>query len=97
MKKNTQTVAEQLAKKYHKTEEVKTLKEMLYRSAQIYKTRTAFRKKDKNNKSLYNSICIMSLLLIILMCYDSTLRSNVCYFTYICLTLPFLLNKKSLN
>ncbi len=53
MKKNTLTDAEQLAKKYNKTEEVKTLKEMLYRSAEIYKTRTAFRKKHKDG-SIYN-------------------------------------------
>ena len=37
-----------LQKKYHKTEEVTNLKEMLYRSAKIYKDRTAFKLKDTN-------------------------------------------------
>lgn len=41
-------VAEQLKNKYHKTEEVTNFKEMLYRSADIYRSRTAFKKKDKN-------------------------------------------------
>ena len=47
MKKNM-TVAEQLKTKYHKTEEVTNFKDMLYRSADIYRTRTAFKKKDKD-------------------------------------------------
>ena len=40
--------AEQLKNKYHKTEEVSNFKEMLYRSADIYRSRTAFKKKDKD-------------------------------------------------
>lgn len=47
MKKNL-TVAEQLKNKYHKTEEVTNFKDMLYRSADIYKSRTAFKLKDDN-------------------------------------------------
>ena len=46
--KETLTVAEKLKKKYHKTEEVTNFKEMLYRSANIYSSRTAFKKKDKD-------------------------------------------------
>ena len=42
------TVAEKLKKKYHKTEEVTNLKDMLYRSGSIYRTRTAFKLKDEN-------------------------------------------------
>ena len=44
------TVAEQLKKKYHKTEEVTNFKEMLYRSGDIYRSRTAFKRKDKDGK-----------------------------------------------
>lgn len=44
------TVAEKLAKKYHKTEEVNNFKDMLYRSAKIYKTRTAFKLKNEKNE-----------------------------------------------
>ncbi len=51
--KNELTHAEQLVEKYYKAEEVSTLKELLYRSAKIYKSRTAFRKKDKNG-SIYS-------------------------------------------
>ena len=40
-------IAEQLKKKYHKTEEVTNFKEMLYRSANIYRSRTAFKQKDE--------------------------------------------------
>ena len=47
MKENL-TIAEQLKKKYHKTEEVTNFKQMLYRSANIYRSRTAFKLKDKN-------------------------------------------------
>ncbi len=47
MKKST-TIAEQLQKKYHKTEEVTNFKQMLYRSADIYRSRIAFKKKDSN-------------------------------------------------
>ena len=43
------TIAEQLKKKYHKTEEVNNFKQMLYRSADIYRSRTAFKVKDSNN------------------------------------------------
>lgn len=47
MKENL-SVAEQLKKKYHKTEEVTNFKDMLYRSADIYRSRTAFKLKDEN-------------------------------------------------
>ena len=40
--------AEQLKKLYHKTEEVTNFKELLYRSADIYRSRTAFKTKDKD-------------------------------------------------
>ena len=46
--KNNLSVAEQLKKKYHKTEEVTNLKDMLYRSGDIYRSRTAFKVKDEN-------------------------------------------------
>jgi len=46
MKKNI-SIAEQLKKKYHKTEEVTNFKDMLYRSSNIYRSRTAFKKKDE--------------------------------------------------
>ena len=39
-------VSEQLKKKYHKTEEVTNFKDMLYRSGDIYRNRTAFKVKD---------------------------------------------------
>lgn len=48
MNKSTK-IAEQLKKKYHKTEEVTNFKQMLYRSADIYRTRIAFKVKDSNN------------------------------------------------
>lgn len=41
------TIAEQLKKKYHQTEEVTNFKDMLYRSADIYRSRTAFKMKDE--------------------------------------------------
>lgn len=47
MKKNL-PVSEQLKLKYHKTEEVSNFKEMLYRSADIYRSRTAFKVKEKD-------------------------------------------------
>ena len=50
MKKSEQPIAEQLKKKYHKTEEVTNFKDMLYRSGDIYRSRTAFRRKDKEGK-----------------------------------------------
>lgn len=49
MSKNL-TIAEQLKEKYHKTEEVTNLKDMLYRSGDIYRNRTAFKKKNKNGE-----------------------------------------------
>ena len=47
MEKNL-TVADKLKKKYHKTEEVTNFKDMLYRSGDIYRSRTAFKLKDEN-------------------------------------------------
>ena len=47
------TIADKLRKKYHKCEEVTNFKEMLDRSAIIFKTRTAFKLKDKEGK-IYN-------------------------------------------
>ena len=46
--KNKLSAAEQLKKKYHKTEEVTNFKDMLYRSGDIYRARTAFKIKDKD-------------------------------------------------
>lgn len=46
MKENL-PIAEQLKEKYHKTEEVTNFKDMLYRSADIYRSRTAFKAKDE--------------------------------------------------
>ncbi len=43
---NKPNVAEQLKKKYHKTVEVTNFKDMLYRSANIYRSRTAFKRKN---------------------------------------------------
>lgn len=43
-------VYKKLEKKYHKTEEITNFKELIYRSATIYKERTAFKLKNKNNK-----------------------------------------------
>ncbi len=48
MNKST-TIVEQLQNKYHKTEEVTNFKQMLYRSADIYRSRTAFKVKASNN------------------------------------------------
>lgn len=47
------SIAEKLRKKYHKCEEVTNFKDMLDRSASIYKTRTAFKLKDENG-NIYN-------------------------------------------
>lgn len=47
-KKQNLTIAEQLKEKYHKTEEITNLKDMLYRSGDIYRNRLAFKKKDNN-------------------------------------------------
>ncbi len=44
------TIAEKLQKKYHKCEEVTNFKDMIYRSSSIYKTRTAFKLKNKNGE-----------------------------------------------
>lgn len=44
------TVAEQLKKKYHKTETVTNFKDMLYRSGDIYSSRTAFKVKNSDGK-----------------------------------------------
>ena len=44
------TISEQLKNKYHKTEEVTNFKEMLYRSADIYRSRTAFKEKNSDGK-----------------------------------------------
>lgn len=49
MKKNI-PISEQLKKKYHKTEEVTNFKDMLYRSADIYRSRTAFKRKNEDGK-----------------------------------------------
>ena len=46
--KNHLTIAEQLKLKYHKTAEVTNFKDMLYNSAKNFKSRTAFKVKDKN-------------------------------------------------
>lgn len=48
--KKTIPISDQLKKKYHKTEEVTNFKEMLYRSGDIYRSRTAFKLKDSNGK-----------------------------------------------
>ena len=53
--KNKLNIAEQLKQKYHKCEEVTNFKEMIERSAQIYKTRTAFKLKNKDGeKTIYD-------------------------------------------
>ncbi len=44
------TIAEKLREKYHKCEEITNFKEMLDRSAKIFKTRTAFKLKDNEGK-----------------------------------------------
>ena len=46
--KNNLTIAEQLKLKYHKTVKVTNFKDMLYRSSEIFKSRTAFKLKDEN-------------------------------------------------
>ena len=46
-------IADKLRKKYHKCEEVTNFKDMLDRSATIFKTRTAFKLKDENG-NIYN-------------------------------------------
>ncbi len=46
-------IADKLKTKYHKCEEVTNFKDMIYRSAEIYKKRTAFKLKDENG-NIYN-------------------------------------------
>ena len=46
-------IADELKQKYHKCEEITNFKQMIDRSAEIYKTRTAFKLKDKDGK-IYN-------------------------------------------
>lgn len=48
--KNNLTIAEQLKEKYHKTKEVTNFKDMLYNSAENFKSRTAFKLKGENRK-----------------------------------------------
>ena len=48
--KKDEPIYEQLKKKYHKTEEVTNFKDMLYHSGDIYRSRTAFKRKDKDGK-----------------------------------------------
>ena len=48
--KNKLNIAEQLKQKYHKCEEVTNFKQMIERSAQFYKTRTAFKLKNKDGE-----------------------------------------------
>lgn len=47
------TVQEKLKEKYHKCEKITNFKEMLYRSSEIFKTRTAFKLKDEEG-NIYN-------------------------------------------
>lgn len=51
--KNELIIAEKLKKKYHKCDEITNFKDMLNRSEEIFKTRTAFKLKDKNG-NIYN-------------------------------------------
>ncbi len=44
------TIAEQLKNKYHKTPEVTNFKDMLYRSSNLYSSKTAFKVKKPNGK-----------------------------------------------
>ena len=48
--KNKLSIAEQLKQKYHKCEEVTNFKEMIERFTEIYKTRIAFKLKNKNGE-----------------------------------------------
>ncbi|MGN1269629.1 MAG: AMP-dependent synthetase/ligase [Clostridia bacterium] len=47
---NIMTIAEQLKNRYHKTEEVTNFKDMLYRSSDLYSSRTAFKVKEPNGE-----------------------------------------------
>ena len=49
----TKSIEEQLKEKYHKTPFVSDLKDMLYRSAERYANRSAFKLKDAN-KNIYS-------------------------------------------
>ena len=51
--KNNIPICEKLKKKYHKTDEITNFKDMLYRSANLYKSRTAFKLKDEQG-NIYN-------------------------------------------
>lgn len=46
-------ISEKLKTKYHKCEEISTLKEMLYKSAEVYKSRVAFKLKNDEDV-IYN-------------------------------------------
>ena len=48
--KNKLNIAEQLKQKYHKCEEVTNFKDMIERSEQIFKARTAFKLKNKDGE-----------------------------------------------
>ena len=48
--KNIKPIQEQLKNKYHKVEEILDLKHMLYRSADIYRSRTAFKLKNEKGE-----------------------------------------------
>ena len=47
------TIADKLRKKYHKCDEITNFKDMLERSGEIFKTRTAFKLKDEKG-NIYN-------------------------------------------
>ena len=44
------SIKEKLSKKYHKCDEISNLKEMLYRSSNIYGSRIAFKIKNNNGE-----------------------------------------------
>ena len=48
--KSNLPVSEKLKKKYHNTEKITNLKELLYRGANLFKDRTAFKLKNENNE-----------------------------------------------
>lgn len=50
---SNKNIAEKLKEKYHKSDKVDNLKEMLYRSERLYSSRSAFKLKDENGK-IYN-------------------------------------------
>ena len=56
--KEKQKISEELKQKYHKCEEITNFKQMLDRSAEIYKTRIAFKLKDKLEASGYQVIMV---------------------------------------